>query len=214
MLTVDVFADIACPWCWIGEARLERALARRGGQAIDWRWRPYQLQPGLPSAGEPWAAFVERKFGGAANARQMFAHVAGIGAREGLDYRFDRIANAPHTADAHRMVLFAMASGRGRETADALFRGYFSEGRDICHAAALIGIGASAGLDADALTLHLAGGAGRAEVLASQREAARMGVRGVPFYVFNGRLAVSGAQPAELFERAIAEATDGGAAAG
>jgi predicted DsbA family dithiol-disulfide isomerase len=206
-LRIDVFADIACPWCYIGEARLERALAARPAVDVEWRWRPFQLQPGLPAGGVPWAEFAEQKFGGLAHAERMFAHVTAVGAADGLDFRFERMASAPNTGDAHRLVLFAGRAGLQRGAAAALFRAYFSEGRDLNDPAALAEVGAAAGLDADALREHLRGGADVDAVLRSQEEARRLGVTGVPFYVFDGRFAVSGAQPEDAFVQAIDSAT-------
>jgi predicted DsbA family dithiol-disulfide isomerase len=124
-LKIEVFADIACPWCYIGEHRLERALAARPELQVEWRWRPFQLQPNLPASGIPWDTFASAKFGGAARAQAMFEHVAGVGAEEGIQFAFDRIATAPNTADAHRLILFAQETGRQRDAALALFRAFY-----------------------------------------------------------------------------------------
>jgi hypothetical protein len=108
-LTVDVWSDIACPFCWIGEHRLGAALAALAAEwpevAVRRRWRPFQLQPDLPRPGADWGPFARAKFGGEAGMAEAFGHVARMGAEDGLEYRFDRIAAAPNTADAHRLVL-------------------------------------------------------------------------------------------------------------
>lgn len=212
VLSVDVFADVACPWCWIGERRLARAIERVCGErpelVVERRWRPFQLQPQLPRAGQPWAAFAREKFGGAAGMTGAFAHVAAAGAPDGLEYHFDRITVAPNTADAHRLILHARGAGLEWAMAEALFHAYFAAGRDVSDAATLADIAAEVGVPRDEASALLAGDALAAEVHASQRDAARLGIRGVPFVVLDGRLGVSGAQPIELFERALAAALE------
>jgi predicted DsbA family dithiol-disulfide isomerase/tRNA-binding EMAP/Myf-like protein len=200
-LQIDVFADIACPWCYIGEQRLAAVLTDRPDLTLTWRWRPFQLQPGIPPAGLPWAEFVATKFG--ADAAAVFEHTRAVGEESGLDFRFDRIARAPNTVDAHRLVLHAQHTGRARQTADALFHAYFTEGRDIGDSQVLVRVADEVGLDADEVEAYLAGDAGRDAVEESQDAATRLGISGVPFYIFNGRVGISGAQDHDTFARAI-----------
>ena len=214
MMTIDVFADIACPWCYIGERRLRRALEARPDARAEVRWRPFQLQPGLPPEGASWAEFVDRKFGGAERARPMFAHVAQAGAGDGIRFDFERVAVAPNTRDAHRVVLFAEEHGLGWEAAEALFAAYFAGGRNVSDRGELVRIAEDAGLDAARVREMLEGSDYLAEVEESQELAARAGIGGVPFVIFDGRYALSGAQPLELFERAIDQALAAGAGAG
>ena len=107
-MTIDVFADIACPWCYIGEANLAAALAQRPGLAVQRRWRPFQLQPDLPRTGGP-PDLLEKKFGGKAPLEAAYARVTEAGAAAGLTFDFARLAGAPNTVDAHRLVLLADA---------------------------------------------------------------------------------------------------------
>jgi predicted DsbA family dithiol-disulfide isomerase len=202
-MKVEVFADIACPWCYIGERRLRRAMEMRPGAVTDVRWRPFQLQPAMPAGGLPWNEFVERKFGGWQRARGMFAHVAAAGASEGIRFDFERVATAPNTRDAHRLVLLAEEHALGYEAAEALFAAYFAEGRDVGDREVLAAIGAEVGLDAERVREALEGSAYVDEVEESQREAGENGISGVPFFVFDSRFAVSGAQPLEVFTQAI-----------
>lgn len=211
-MIIDLFADVACPWCWIGERRLKRVLEEAGIEATV-RWRPYQLQRGLPPEGLPWNDFVEKKFGGWARARPMFAHVAGAGAPEGLTFDFDAVANAPNTRNAHRVLLLAQDHGRLWEAADAMYSAYFAEGRDVGDAAVLAEMGAAAGLDAADVREMLAGDAYAGAVDAAQELADRSGITGVPFAIFDGKFAVSGAQPPEVFRTAIDRALGGTAEA-
>ena len=202
-MTVDVFADIACPWCYIGEVRFQAALEARPGLGVERRWRPFQLQPDLPRTGTPRDAFFERKFGGAESMAAAFAHVAEAGRADGLRFDFDRLAGAPNTTDAHRLVLLGAGYGRAFETADALFEGYFADGRDLNDAGDLIAIAEHAGLptaDARALLLD---DRFEAEVAQSQEVARRSGISGVPLYLFGEQFALSGAQPVSAFVQAL-----------
>ncbi|MDF1503579.1 DsbA family oxidoreductase [Roseisolibacter sp. H3M3-2] len=211
-LAIDVWADVACPWCWIGERRLRGALARLAARrpevAVEARWRPYQLQPQLPREGADWATFVQTKFGGEARAAGMFDHVARAGEGEGLRFRFDRVAVAPNTADAHRLIL--RAGERALDAADALFQAYFAEGRNVSDRGQLADLAVHWGLPREEALAFLDSDEGELEVQGAMREARRLGIQGVPFVVLDGRLAISGAQPAELFDRALEAALAGG----
>lgn len=210
-MTIDVFADIACPWCYIGEQRLFAALDQCNYDATV-RWRPFQLQPSLPPAGQPWRSFAETKFGGWDRARAAFRRVEQAAADDGIAFDFEGIATAANTADAHRLILFAREHGREWDMASALFRGYFAEGRDLNDEADLRAITVSIGLDADAAADWLASDAGRAEVAESQQFAQRAGITGVPFTIIDRRLALSGAQPVETFAEALDQAATADAA--
>ena len=225
-LALDIWADVACPWCWIGEHRLRAALERfravRPEVQVTRAWRPFQLQPQLPPGGVEWETFAREKFGGTERMDTMFAHVTAAGASDGLRFRFDRMTVAPNTADAHRLILWAQhaapragtraaealagdgdaAGTRAMAMADALFRAYFAEGRNVSDREVLTDAAVSLGLDGGAARAMLDGHAYEADVRGSQREAQRLGVQGVPFIVLENRLAISGAQPAELFDRA------------
>jgi predicted DsbA family dithiol-disulfide isomerase len=209
-MLIDVYSDVVCPWCFIGERRLERALREGPDLEARVRWRPFQLQPGMPEGGLPWSEFTRQKFGGEENARVAFAHVAAAGEPDGVSFDFDRVASAPNTVDAHRLILFAAGHDREWEAADALFRAYFKEGKNLNDHEQLVELATGVGLDAGAVRGYLAGEGGAAEVVASQEEAGRLGIAGVPFYVFDGRYALAGAQPVEVFGRAIDAAASQG----
>ncbi len=205
-LAIDVFADVVCPWCYIGERRLERALARRPDLQVTRRWRPFQLQPAMPAAGIPWAEFVRTKFGGSERARPMFERVTAVGASVGASFDFARIVNAPNTADAHRLILLAADGGDEWPLVDRLFRAHFAEGRDVGDRDTLVEIAWESGLDGDAARRLLAGDANRDSVAQSQRFAEEVGISGVPFLIFGGTYAVSGAQPEAVLLQAIEQA--------
>ena len=204
-MILDVYADVVCPWCYVGERRLEAALSSRPELEVERRWRPFQLQPGIPEGGMPWDVYARRKFGGELNARGAFARLAEVGRGEGIRFDFDRVVSAPNTVDAHRLILHAGEAGGETQwkTVEALFEAYFSDGRDLNDYEQLAAVAAGAGLDPDEVRRYLAGEEGKAEVRASQEEAYGRGIQGVPFYVFDGVHTVSGAQPVEEFLRAL-----------
>ncbi len=212
-MLIEVYADLACPWCYIGARRLARALALRPDLEVERCWRPFQLQPRMPAGGLPWRTFVREKFGGAERAAGAFARVTEVGAADGLTFAFDRVASAPNTVDAHRLILFAARHGRQWETADALFAAYFAEGRDMNDHEQLVEAASRAGLPGAEVRAFLAGDECVDEVAASQAEAYRLGVRGVPFYVLDGRYGLSGAQPVEVLVEVLGQVQDVGAEA-
>ncbi len=202
-MRIDVYADVVCPWCYVGESRLEKALRDRPDLDVLKRWRPFQLRPEMPNGGVPWLPFALEKFGGEGGMRQAFAHVSEAGGPNGVRFDFDRVASAPNTVDAHRLILHAARRAREWPMADALFRGYFAEGRDLNDPDDLVAMAADAGLDPDDTRTFLASNSGTQDVWESQREAAELGIGGVPFYVIDGRYAVSGGQPAEVWLRTL-----------
>jgi predicted DsbA family dithiol-disulfide isomerase len=208
-LAINVFADVVCPWCYIGEKRLERALAQRPGLQVTRRWRPFQLQPSMPDAGVAWADFVRSKFGGFDRARPLFDRVTEIGATVGATFDFARIFNAPNTANAHRLILLAAERDDEWPVVERLFRAHFAEGRDVGDQATLVGIAHDAGIEPDAARRYLTSDRNRDAVVQSQRSAGELGVGGVPFFVFGGLYAVSGAQPEAVLLEAIDRAVAG-----
>ena len=157
----------------------------------------------MPEGGLPWREFALEKFGGEENMRRAFARVAGAGEPDGARFDFDRVASAPNTVDAHRLILHAAGRDRQWEMADALFRGYFSDGRDLNDADDLAAMAEEAGLDLGEVRAFLPGDSGKKEVWESQRTAAGLGIGGVPFYVIDDRYAVSGGQPAGVWLRTL-----------
>jgi len=202
-MRIDVYADVVCPWCYVGEKRLEKALRERPDLNVERRWRPFQLRPEMPAGGVPWRPFALEKFGGEEGMRRAFAHVAAAGEPDGARFDFDRVASAPNTVDAHRLILHAAGRGGEWPMADALFRGYFAEGRDLNDPDDLAAMAADAGIDADETRALLAGDAGTQDVREGQQAAAEIGIGGVPFYVIDDLYAVSGGQPAEVWLRTL-----------
>jgi predicted DsbA family dithiol-disulfide isomerase len=199
---IDFFADIACPWCYIGEARLQRALDARPGLHVERRWRPFQLQPDL-TPWQPWQAFAEKKFGGPERTRAVLETITAIGAQEGLTFDFDAMPTAPNTFDAHRLVLLGAEYGRAFDTAHVFFAGYFAQGRNLNDPTELLALAEAAGLPGAEARAVLDGDRFRDQVERCQDAAARLGVMGVPFYVFDRAHTLAGAQPTAVFLDAL-----------
>jgi predicted DsbA family dithiol-disulfide isomerase len=161
------------------------------------RWLPFQLNPDLPEQGIPRQEYIERKFG--AGGARNYARVAGVGSEVGIAFEFDRITVQPNTLNAHRLMCYGARQGREDEVAESLFRAYFQEGANLSDPTALAVIGERAGLDLAALESYLVSTEDRDVVLNADLEARQAGINGVPYFIFNRRVAVSGAhEPATL----------------
>jgi len=198
-MRIDIVADFVCPWCFIGQRRLQRAMAMRPKLTVQRTWRPFQLNPDLPLEGVARELYLQLKFGGSRSAERIHAALATAGARDGIEFAFDRIRRTPNTLNAHRLVRLAAESSRADAVAEALFLGYFSAGLDIGDVEILARVAAAAGLDEGAARAHLAGGSGTAEVLAEEHRARRIGIDAVPCFVIDGDYALAGAQDPEMF---------------
>ena len=209
-ISIDIYSDVICPWCYVGKRRLERALSQVATTRTQVTWRPFQLNPSMPTEGMDRADYLEAKFGSVDSFRRLEEEVAAAGASEQISFAFEKIHRTPNTFLAHRLIWFAGRQGRQDAIVDALFKGYFETGADIGAASVLTGIAASAGLDAERF---LASEQGAADVKAEEAAAHRLGIRAVPYFVLNNRYGISGAQPADVFLGAI-ENVDGRPAEG
>jgi predicted DsbA family dithiol-disulfide isomerase len=207
---IDVISDVVCPWCYIGQRRLASALGRLpdddSARRAPIRWHPFQLNPDLPPAGVPRKAYLEDKFGGHERAAQIYARVGAAGATVGIDFAFDKIERQPNTRDAHRLIAWAQTYGDASDLVARLFRGYFIDGRGIGDHAVLAAIAGEAGLDPAAARAMLDSGEGADAIGVMDQRAREIGVQGVPFFIFNQHIAVSGAQEPDVLLDAIAQA--------
>ena len=201
-LPIDVVSDVVCPWCFVGKRRLERAIASAGVPATI-RWHPYQLDPTIPSGGKSRREYLLAKFGSEDRIRQLHRNIESVGAAEGIDFAFERIAVSPNTLDAHRLIRWAGEAEAADAVVEALFRAYFLEGRDIGDRAVLADIAASCGLERDDVARRLASDEDLAAVRAAVQAAQQLGVTGVPTFILAGRYAIVGAQPAETLAQAF-----------
>ena len=214
---IDVISDVVCPWCFIGKRNLERALEMWRADHPDdvpvVRWHPFQLNPQLPPGGVPRREYLEMKFGGPDRAKEIYARVTAAGKRAGIEFAFDSIAVQPNTIDAHRLLNHAGELGSQDAMSEALFRRYFLEGADLSDRETLADIAKSAGLDRDQTIAYLASDADRELIEEQDRRARSIGVEGVPFFIFNQQVALSGAQPPEVIVNAMQQASAALAAA-
>ena len=211
-VVVDVVSDLVCPWCFIGKRKLEAAIAslQRATPDVDVnvRWHPFELNPQLPAEGISRAVYLAQKFGGSARAGEVYERVMRAGEAAGIPFRLDRIQTQPNTLNGHQLVAWARAHGDAGSVVERLFEAFFLEGRDIGDREELVRLATEAGLDADAVRAMLASEAMRDVVTSESREAVDAGIEGVPCFIFNGRIAVSGAQDPQTLLRAIAAARE------
>ena len=199
-LTIEIYSDVVCPWCYVGKRRLERALTQLATVRTSVTWRPFQLNPTMPAEGMDRIAYLEAKFGGLDTFRRLEEQVIAAGSLEGITFSFEKILRTPNTFLAHRLIWYSKQEGRQDQIVEALFRGYFEHGADIGSASALSYLAESAGLGA---AEFLATEQGVEEVKAEEATGHRLGIRAVPYFVLNNQYGISGAQPLEVFVGAI-----------
>jgi predicted DsbA family dithiol-disulfide isomerase len=205
-LQLEVWSDIVCPWCYIGKRRVETALARfEHADDVEVTWRSFELDPSAPAerTGDL-AAQIARKYGlTVEQARESQRALTATGLAEGIEFRFDQARRANSFA-GHRLIQLAAEHGLQGSMKDRLMRAYFSEGRLISNPETLVALGAEVGLPELSVTELLAGERFAADVRADEQAAAELGIRGVPTFIVNRRLGVTGAQPPELLLRMLA----------
>lgn len=206
---LDIVSDAICPWCWIGKANMDAALAileKEDGLRFAIRWRPFQLNPDMPVEGVGRASYRTQKFGSLERSRQMDAQVAEAGRKAGVEFRHDLMLRTPNTIEAHRLMRLAEPSGLQHALMEEVFRAYFHEGRNIGDRAVLAEIGKGAGLDDATITAFTEGHAARHEVMAEEEGYRRAGISGVPSFVLDRYLLWSGAMPAEQMAAGLRQA--------
>jgi predicted DsbA family dithiol-disulfide isomerase len=199
MIYVDIVSDTICPWCYIGKKRFERALDLSGRNDVAIAWRPFQLNPDMPTEGMTRDDYVRAKFGGGDRPRQIYQAIAESGREAGIEFQFSKIRRTPNTVLSHRLVHWGGKNEKQDEIVDALFRAYFEDGRDIGDLDTLVECAVAAGVDETEARHYLTSDEGRQEVVASDVYARRLGINGVPCFIVNRKYAVSGAQPPSAF---------------
>jgi predicted DsbA family dithiol-disulfide isomerase len=207
-ITIEVFSDIACPWCYIGKRNLENGLAEASGDpdspVVQVTYRSFELSPDTPVdfEGSESDYLAEHKGISPAQAQQMLERVTGVAAAAGLEYRFDLLHHT-NTVKAHELLHFAKEHGRQLELAERLMSAYFTEGRHLGREDELVQLAVDVGLDEDAARDALRSEKHLPAVRADQAQAQAYGINGVPFFVIDGKYGVSGAQPAEAFTQIV-----------
>ena len=205
-MQIDIVSDTVCPWCFIGKRRLARALALRPQVQAQVFWRPYRLDPTIPREGVDRRAYLKAKFGDSPRSSAMGDAIRSEGAGEGIDFAFDKIAKTPNTLDSHRLIRWAAGAGVQDDLVERLFKAYFVDGRDIGDAAVLTAVAGEAGMDAALVADLLSKDADLAAVEREAGMASQMGISGVPTFIFDSRMMISGAREPELLARVIDKA--------
>lgn len=206
LMQVDVWSDVVCPWCYLGTRRLNRAI-EASGLAVEVTHHAFELDPTRPRGvvESQLELLVTKYHATPEQIRASWANLEQLGEAEGITYRFEG-GQVGNSADAHRLVRLGLDAGLQSVVLDRLFRAHFSEGRSIFDHASLTELGVEAGLDRAEVAAVLASDQYAAEVAEDQAIARSLGVTGVPFFVLDRRYGVSGAQPVETLESALAQA--------
>lgn len=204
-VTVDVVSDVVCPWCFIGQKRLDKAIAAIDDVEVHIRWRPFQLDPTVPPQGKDRREYMLAKFGSDERIREIHARIEPLGEADGIAFAFDAIKVAPNTLDAHRLIRWAGAAGEAVQNrlVRRLFQLNFEEGANIGDHAVLVEAARETGMDASVVETLLPTDADVEAVNTEIATASRMGVTGVPCFLLEGKYAVMGAQDADTLADAI-----------
>lgn len=212
-MQIEIYADVVCPWCYLGKRRLEAALAGSPFEEAVVRWRPFQLDPDAPRTGEPLMRWLSRRLGGPDQARATAEEVTRIAAEEGLTFDYDR-AVMVNTFDAHRLlwfadqpeaVFFGATADTQSDLVEALHRAHFTDGLDVADHDVLVALAAGVGLDPDRVASLLASREGTADVRGHLARAHDLGITSTPTFVFAGTYAVTGAQGVRTMSSILAE---------
>ncbi|MCX7565398.1 DsbA family oxidoreductase [Sulfitobacter sp. F26169L] len=206
-IKLDIMSDPICPWCYIGKAYLDRALAAHPDHPFLIEWHPFQLNPDMPAQGMDRRTYLETKFGGKEAAVQAYAPVVENAQKAGLNINFEGMQRTPNTLNAHRLIHWAGIEGRQTAAVSALFKAYFVDARDIGDAEVLTDIADGIELDASVIARLLESDADVQDIRDRDAHSREMGISSVPTFIVAGRHAVPGAQPPELWAKVIEEVT-------
>ncbi|TLP64285.1 DsbA family oxidoreductase [Parasedimentitalea maritima] len=205
---LDILSDPICPWCYIGKAHLDKALAQMPNHPFAIEWHPFQLNPDMPAKGMDRREYLETKFGGQDGAVKAYAPVVEHAQQAGLTINFEAMKRTPNTLDAHRLIHWAGIEDKQTQAVDALFQAYFVDARDIGDSEVLGDIADSIGMDAAIVQKLLSTDNDIDDIKARDAHSREMGVSSVPTFIVDNKHAVPGAQPPELWLKVIAEIMD------
>ena len=206
-IRLDIFSDPVCPWCYVGKANLDRALAEHPDHPFAIQWHPFQLNPDMPADGVAKRAYLEEKFGGKARVDAIHERLREVARNAGVDMDPDKPQRMPNTLNAHRLIHWAGIEAVQSPVVTALMRAYWVEGRDIGDLDTLAAIAGENGMDRDATLRLLQSDADADDILARDQDARQKGVTAVPTFLVAQQYVVSGAQPTDTWEKVIAELT-------
>ena len=205
MTTLDIISDPICPWCYIGKAKLDRALEAAPEHPFEIQWKPFQLNPDMPAEGMDRREYLEWKFGGREGAIKVYGEIAKTAEATGLDIAFEKIKRTPNTLNSHRLIRWAQVEEKQSAVVSQLFKRYFREGQDISDIDVLVDVATTVGMDGDLVRRLLDGDSDLAETIAEDKKAREMGVQGVPCFIIGASYAVQGAQNTDTWAGIIAE---------
>jgi predicted DsbA family dithiol-disulfide isomerase len=208
MIRLDIISDVVCPWCYVGKSYLDRALETRADHPFAIEWHPFQLNPDMPPGGMDRRTYLEAKFGGKEGALKAYLPLVEHAKVAGVALNHDLIQTIPNSLDAHRLIHWAGLEGRQTPMVSALFRSYWTEGRDIGDADVLADVAEGVGLDRPMVLRLLQGDADRDAIRDRDSHARSRGISGVPTFIIANRHAVQGAQPTETWLKIIDEITE------
>ncbi len=211
-MRIDIYSDTVCPWCYLGKRRFELALAARPNLEPRVTWRPFELNPDLPSDGVDRAAYLAARMGDAGKVAEAHAELERQGKAGGIEFRFDLIERMPNTRRSHLLIAYAARSGLQSAVKERIMRGYFEEGCDIGDIDVLVRLGVEAGLGERESRSALILRAGQDGVVAAERHAQVLGITGVPTFVFDGQYTISGAQEVGTLTRILDQVAEFAAA--
>jgi predicted DsbA family dithiol-disulfide isomerase len=202
-MRIDVIFDTVCPWCYIGKHRFERALALRPDVRAEIRWRPFLLNPEVPSTGLDRQIYLERKFGSSYRIQRIHSAAQQAGEGEGILFNFDAIKRTPNSVNSHRLIHLAADSTRQAIIVEAIFKAYFVHGQDIGDISVLVQLAESCGLPTQEVEEYLRSDAGVSAIDTENARFHRLGVSGVPCYVLDDCYAIAGAQEPDMLARLL-----------
>ncbi|MDP2259657.1 MAG: DsbA family oxidoreductase [Caulobacter sp.] len=207
-MQIDFIADVVCPWCYLGWRRLQAALAMRPDIEAQVVWRPYQLDPTLPEEGVDRKAYMAAKFPDSGRRAEITKVLDDNAAQDGITWDLTAIKVSPNTNAAHRLIRWAQTAGCQEPVLEGVLAAYFSQGKDIGDPVVLADIAGAAGMDRLLVLQLLSEGADKDAITREHQLAHEAGVSGVPFMIFDGKLAVSGAEPPQRLVKALDKAVE------
>ena len=202
-MEIDIIFDTVCPWCFIGKKRLENALASRPQITVKPNWKPFLLNPEMPTEGIDRTAYLIKKFGSEARINHIYGAIGEAGQSVEIDFAFERINTTPNSVNSHRLIRYAGQHGKASDVVESLFVEFFINGRDIGDIGVLVDIGAAHGLDKIDLQGYLESTDDIRLIYDQNIQAHRLGINGVPSYAFNEKFLISGAQDPMVLARML-----------
>jgi len=200
VIKIDVVSDVVCPWCYIGKRRLEKAMTMASDKfTFEVTYHPFELNPTTPPSGFNQREYLAEKFGGQERYDSITGHTSGVAAQEGLVMNYDKQVILPNTRKAHAIIFASQSEKAQIEVTEAFFKAYFTDGVDLSKDENLISVAEAAGLDRNIAETAINSQAVIDSISEQEHEIQKLGVRGVPFYIFNSEHGVSGAQAPETF---------------